>query len=104
MNYGITKIISGGQTGVDRAGLDFAMKHKISIGGWCPRGRRAEDGVIPSKYTLTEHFLSSYPPRTIKNIQSSDGTLILYYDNMEGGTLLTYKKAQQLANQYFVSS
>jgi len=73
--------ISGGQTGVDRATLDFALEHSIPCGGWCPKGRLAEDGKIPQKYPLQETITSAYPERTEKNILDSDGTLVL---NMEG--------------------
>ena len=64
----ITKIISGGQTGVDRAALDVAMAEDIEHGGWCPRGRLAEDGEIPHKYQLTEMQTGSYAARTKKNV------------------------------------
>ena len=89
----ITKIVSGGQTGVDRAALDVAMAEAIRHGGWCPRGRLAEDGEIPHKYQLTEMQTVSYPARTKKNITASDATLIFYRDRMHGGTLLTYRHA-----------
>jgi hypothetical protein len=83
-------IISGGQTGVDRAALDFALKHSIPCGGWCPKGRLAEDGKIPLKYPLKETFSSAFAERTENNILDSDGTLIM---NMAGfsdkGTQLT---------------
>ena len=57
------KIISGGQTGADRAALDFAIKHKIPHGGWVPKGRIAEDGPLPAKYNLTEMPTTSYQKR-----------------------------------------
>jgi hypothetical protein len=72
----VTKIISGGQTGVDRAGLDAGLALGIPIGGWCPRGRRAEDGVIPEKYPLIEMHSAAYPPRTRMNVVRSDATLL----------------------------
>lgn len=80
MKIGLT-FISGGQTGVDRAILDFALEHSIPCAGWCPKGRLAEDGKIDQKYPLQETITSAYPERTEKNILDSDGTLIL---NMEG--------------------
>ena len=89
----ITKIISGGQTGVDRAALDVAMAEDIMHGGWCPRGRLAEDGEIPHKYQLTEMQTGSYAARTKKNVAASDATLIFYRGRMHGGTLLTYRHA-----------
>jgi hypothetical protein len=84
------KIISGGQTGVDRAGLDAAIKLKIPHGGWCPLGRKAEDGVIPAKYRLTEGPSPGYPWRTEANVRSSSVTLI-YCQDIRGsrGTALT---------------
>ncbi|MFZ2538218.1 MAG: putative molybdenum carrier protein, partial [Oscillospiraceae bacterium] len=60
----ITQIISGGQTGVDRAALDFAIIAGIPHGGWCPLGRTAEDGIISDKYELTEMSHGSYRQRT----------------------------------------
>ena len=72
----IQKIISGGQTGADRAALDFAIEHGIPHGGWCPKGRLAEDGMIDQRYQLKETSTSNYPERTEKNIQDSDGTVI----------------------------
>lgn len=90
------KIISGGQTGVDRAGLDAAMKLGIPHGGWCPLGRKAEDGVIPTKYKLTEGPIASYPWRTEKNVQDSNITLIYCHDVMKSrGTALTVKLCKQ---------
>ncbi len=71
------RVISGGQTGVDRAALDAAMKLGIEVGGFCPKGRRAEDGPIDEQYPLTETASRAYPVRTEKNVAASDGTLIL---------------------------
>jgi len=85
----INKIISGGQTGVDRGALDFAIDSGISHGGWCPKGRICESGRIPDKYKLTETASSKYPGRTAKNVQSADGTLIFSRGKPSGGTLLT---------------
>ena len=72
----ITKIISGGQTGADRGGLDAAMHCDWPHGGWCPKGRKAEDGVIPVEYHLTEMLTSAYLPRTQANVIDSDATVI----------------------------
>src|SRR2546423_13574935 len=69
-----TKIVSGGQTGADRAALDFALAHKIPQGGWCPKGRRAEDGVIEPCYRLVETPSSRYSQRTAWNVRDSDAT------------------------------
>lgn len=72
----VTKIISGGQTGADRAGLDFALEKGIPCGGYCPKGRIAEDGPIDVKYPLTEMASKDYLVRTKKNVQEADGTII----------------------------
>lgn len=86
----IEKIISGGQTGVDRAALDVAIRFHIQCGGWCPKGRRAEDGVIPIKYPLKETRSEGYEERTKRNVDDSDGTLILAFGtDLTGGTNLT---------------
>jgi hypothetical protein len=89
----IEKIISGGQTGVDRAGLDVAIASGIHHGGWCPRGRKAEDGTLASVYRLQETPSADYPQRTEWNVRDSDGTLILTRGKPTGGTALTIKLA-----------
>ncbi len=91
----LDKVISGGQTGVDRAGLDAAMEAGIPVGGYCPKGRLAEDGTIPIKYPLTELAGRGYPARTEKNVMESDGTLILNVDKLTGGTSLTLDFARK---------
>jgi hypothetical protein len=80
------KIISGAQTGADRAALDAAMTLGIEAGGWCPQGRIAEDGVIPDNYPVTELADGGYSERTLQNVIDSDGTLIIYFDYLSGGT------------------
>jgi len=87
------RIVSGGQTGVDRAALDEAMALGLEVGGWCPRGRAAEDGVIPFHYPLQEMPRAGYAARTKQNVVDSDGTLIVYFDYATGGTALTIKYA-----------
>lgn len=87
----LKKILSGGQTGVDRAALDVAMAFQFSCGGSCPLGRKAEDGAIDAKYPLTELRSASYAARTRQNILDSDGTLILAFGPLTGGTLLTHQ-------------
>ena len=72
----ITRIVSGGQTGADRAALDFAIAHKILHGGWCPKGRLAEDGPIDRRYRLKETDMADYAERTERNVIDSDGTVI----------------------------
>jgi hypothetical protein len=89
------KIISGGQAGVDRGALDAAIALKIPHGGWCPRGRIAEDGPIPKKYRLEETDSTDYTVRTEKNVVESDATLIFCRSSLSGGTLLTYRLADQ---------
>jgi predicted Rossmann fold nucleotide-binding protein DprA/Smf involved in DNA uptake len=89
------KILSGGQTGVDRAALDIAIELGIPHGGWCPKGRVSEDGVIPSQYQLVEMESELYADRTRQNIIDSEGTLILYHERLQGGTLLTSRFAEQ---------
>ena len=88
-----TKVISGGQTGVDRAALDWAISADIPHGGWCPKGRLAEDGPIAQVYQLDEMQSRRYADRTRKNVDDTDATLILYGSRLEGGTLLTYQHA-----------
>lgn len=85
----IRKVISGGQTGVDRAGLDAAISAGIPIGGYCPMGRRAEDGVIPEQYPLIELESPESFYRTEKNVIESDGTLIINKGILSEGTKLT---------------
>lgn len=98
----LEKIVSGGQTGVDRAGLDVAISLGIKHGGWCPRGRRAEDGRIPECYRLTEANSADYAVRTERNVLDSDGTLILYLAELRGGTELTYRLAQKHGKPSFL--
>ena len=88
------KIVSGGQTGVDRAALDFARDANIPSGGWCPPGRLAEDGIIPTDYPLQEMPEGGYQERTWKNVIESDGTLIIYSRNVSGGTAETFQAAK----------
>ena len=89
-----SRIISGGQTGVDRAALDAALELGLPAGGWCPRGRRAEDGPIDPRYPLKETHSPYYPVRTEKNVLEADGTLILTRGKPRGGTALTLKLAR----------
>ncbi len=95
-------IVSGGQTGVDRAALDFALSHGISCGGWCPKGRRAEDGPIPVRYPLKETATANYAERTRCNVRDSDGTLILTRGGPTGGTALTVECAETLSRPVMV--
>lgn len=88
-------IVSGGQTGVDRAALDVALALGLPAGGWCPAGRRAEDGRIADRYPLRETPSDAYDQRTAWNVRDSDGTLVLTCGALEGGTALTVKEAHQ---------
>lgn len=85
----LSKIVSGGQTGADRGALDAALDLNFSCGGWCPEGRLAEDGPIPSKYPLIELAHAGYPERTLKNLLDSDGTVVIFFDKLSGGSLET---------------
>ena len=92
----VKKIVSGGQTGVDRGALDAALKLGIPCGGWCPKGRRAVDGVISERYPLNETESSNYSVRTRLNIRDSDGTLVINRGVLEGGTAYTVEIAAKL--------
>lgn len=89
------KIISGGQTGADRAALDAAIQSGIPHGGWLPRGRKTENGPLPAQYNLQELESDSYRLRTEKNVLASDGTMIMTFGPITGGTALTESLAGQ---------
>jgi hypothetical protein len=95
------RIVSGGQTGADRAALDWAIGRRIPHGGWCPRGRRAEDGAILVRYRLTETPSRDYRQRTHWNVRDSDGTLIVSGARvLTGGSALTARIAQRLGRPW----
>jgi hypothetical protein len=98
----IEKIISGGQTGVDRAALDVALELRIPCGGWCPKGRKAEDGPIDIRYPLKETNSANYRIRTERNVRESDGILIFTWRKPRGGTALTIKFAQKYKKPYLI--
>ena len=96
----LKKIISGGQTGVDRGALDAALHLGVAAGGWCPKGRLAEDGPIPARYPLAETGSAAYEERTALNVMDADATLILASGpggpkSLKGGTLATHRKAEE---------
>lgn len=92
----VRKVVSGGQTGVDRAALNVAKELDLERGGWCPQGRLAEDGCIPDEYPLRETETSDYAERTKLNVRDSDGTLILTIGPPIGGTAYTIACARDL--------
>ncbi|HEX7533979.1 MAG TPA: putative molybdenum carrier protein, partial [Syntrophales bacterium] len=96
------KIISGGQTGVDRAALDVGLELGIPIGGYCPKGRRSEDRSIPEKYPMVETSTTNYVARTEKNVIESDGTLILNVGQVSSGTAYTIRMAKNHKKPFLV--
>lgn len=96
------KIVSGGQTGVDRGALDAALAQGADCGGWCPVGRLAEDGVIPGRYPLAELAGGDYLARTRKNVEDSDGTVIIYFGCPSGGTERTLEFCITLGRPYLL--
>ena len=96
-------IVSGGQTGADRAALDFAIAHGIAHGGWCPRGRLAEDGTIDPRYLLRETPSRKYAQRTEWNIRDSDATVVFSLTpQVSGGTALTIELAKRLGKPWLL--
>ena len=95
------KIISGGQTGADRAALDAAMESDVATGGWVPKGRKAEDGPIADTYSnLTETDSAHYETRTRFNVRDSDATLILTHGELHGGSRFTRDEAESQGKPY----
>lgn len=93
----LCRIVTGGQSGADRAVLDWALEHQIAHGGWCPRGRRAEDGPIDRRYQLHETPSKSYHQRTEWNVRDSDGTVVLSVDKRLGAGS---KRTLEFARRY----
>ena len=102
MNAPGLTIVSGGQTGVDRAALDAALKTRVPCGGWCPAGRKAEDGPIPSRYPLKEMPGADYLARTRQNVADSDATLVITFGTPSGGTRRTVEFCQRQKKPYLV--
>jgi len=96
------KIVSGGQTGVDRAALDVALELGLMCGGWVPKGRRAEDGPIAAEYPMREMKSSAYAARTRQNVIDSDATLIMTRGEPAGGTAEALSIAQELKKPYHI--
>lgn len=94
--------ISGGQTGIDRAVLDFCLEHQLPCGGWCPEGRLAEDGPIDRKYPVKELPGASYEDRTRANVAGSDATVILYRKEIRGGTQKSREYAVMLGKPFLM--
>lgn len=97
-------IISGGQTGADRAGLDFALAKKMKTGGWCPRGRICDDGIIPARYALQETPADDYPMRTRWNVRDSDATIIFCTTGaaLSQGCALTARCCESMSRPYLL--
>jgi len=98
----VERIVAGGQTGVDRAALDVAIARHLEHGGWCPQGRRAEDGPIPRRYTLRETDSPDYSVRTEANVVDSDATLIICRGEPTGGTQLTCQLARRHQRPFLI--
>lgn len=100
----LTKIISGGQTGADRAGLIAAKKAGLQTGGYMPKGFKAHDGFHPefaTLYNMREHSSSAYPPRTFANAFEADGTVRFAVDFSTAGEICTLTAIQKSKKTYF---
>lgn len=96
------KIVSGGQTGADQAGLDWAIVHGIPHGGWCPKGRKTEDGALDERYLVMETPSSNYLERTEWNVRDSDATVIFtMIEELSGGSKRTAEFAEKLGKPWF---
>src|SRR5438309_7553060 len=98
----LLKVISGGQTGVDRGALDAALALQVECGGWCPAGRLAEDGTIPERYPVMELAYAGYAERTARNVADSDGTLVISKGEPIGGTRETIDRCVEMQKPYLI--
>src|SRR5438105_13589605 len=98
----LLKVISGGQTGVDRGALDAALALQVECGGWCPVGRLAEDGTIPKRYPVMELANAGYAERTARNVADADGSLIISKGEPSGGTRETVDRCIEMAKPYLL--
>lgn len=99
----ITQVVSGGQTGADRGGLDAAIELGVPHGGWCPKGFKAEDGRVPHKYRLQEHRSEDYRMRTTDNVQMADATVIFVCQIMGRGSSYTRRCAEEIGKPTLVT-
>ncbi len=94
-------IVSGGQSGADQAALDWAIEHRVAHGGWCPKGRKTEDGPLPAIYQLAETPSAAYLERTEWNVRDSDATIIFTLtEKLDGGSRRTADFAEKLGKPY----
>src|SRR5438874_12933029 len=98
----LLKIISGGQTGVDRGALDAALAFEVECGGWCPAGRLAADGTIPKRYPVMDLANAGYAERTARNVANSDGTLVISKGEPIGGTRETIDRCVEMQKPYLI--
>jgi hypothetical protein len=98
----LLKVISGGQTGVDRGALDAALAFEVECGGWCPAGRLAEDGTIPKRYPVMALANAGYAERTARNVADSDGTLVISKGEPIGGTRETVNRCIEMRKPYLL--
>jgi hypothetical protein len=98
----LLKVISGGQTGVDRGTLDAALALEVECGGWCPAGRLAEDGMIPERYPVMELTDGGYAERTAQNVADSDGTLVISNGKPIGGTRETVERCVEMQKPFLI--